>query len=103
MWTCRQSLDPLLDALEGVLVGQVEAVDDAHHAAEEQLAQGLVLVLAGCVPVQKKMSTRLEPQLGNTLVQSSNRLGCGSGIMVSFLAFCSDDPSSILACCYVSH
>ena len=49
-----EPLDPLFDALEGVLVGQVEAVDDPHHAAEEELAQRLVLVLAGCVPVTGK-------------------------------------------------
>ena len=58
-----EPLDPLFDALEGVLVGQVEAVDDPHHAAEEELAQRLVLVLAGCVPVSENGENKNYPWL----------------------------------------
>ena len=61
MRTRSESLDPLLDAFEGVLVGQVEAVDDPHHAAEEEIAQRLVLLLACSVPIpEKKLAIETE-------------------------------------------
>ena len=34
----RQFVYPFVNVFEGVLVGQVEAVDDAHDAAVEQFA-----------------------------------------------------------------
>ena len=54
MRTCRQFVNPFVNVLEAGLVGQVEAVDDAHDAAVEQLAQRFVLLLAGRIPAHSK-------------------------------------------------